>query len=234
MFTMPMRGMQVIHITESHANHFDVAPWVFGGQALFTVVIDSGVVIDSTDATLGGAIYSSVPVDPDRSRVIIRNSGTLLGCNGAGGNGGGFGLTVEDGGSGCSGISLSCAIQLYNLSGYIRAGGGGGGGGSVGNLGGGAISGGCGGGGYPGGLPGLGNTRSPVSGATSQYEIAAGGIAVDCPSGGDCNGPATAGSPGVNGGAAPGAGGDAGYGVNSSGNGVTVINGAANILGGTN
>lgn len=217
MYTMPIRGSQTLEISADTTTNFDIGPWVFGGQALLTIVVAPGVTVNSTDATLGGAIYSSVPVDPARSRVDIINNGIILGCNGAGGNGASGGNPTA-GKDGCSGIDLNCDLVITNLLGQITAGGGGGGGGGLPT--------GTGGGGNPGGSGGSGSTPAE----SAQYGPAAPGGGVGFP-GGACNGAGLAGDVGAGSG---GAGGAAGYAINTNGNTITWLSGAANIIGGLN
>ena len=239
MFTCIAQGHQVIRITEDTTTNFDIAKWVMGDRARVDIIIDSGVTINSTDASIG-AIYSSVPINPDNSLITIRNNGTVLGCNGAGGNA----VTDNDGlpgSKGCDCIDFNCPIVLYNISGSLQSGGGGGGGGGgyvniFSILGGGGA-------GYPGGSGSSYSGKTSSSGETVQYGTGAGGAAYyDGPSlptegyGGDCNGAGQVGQVGYDAGALGegGAGGAAGYGVNAQGNTVKIVNGAANIIGDIN
>lgn len=249
MFTAPMRGEQTIHITEDTETNFDISPWVHGGQALLTIVVDSGVTVNSTEVSIRyggnnwrvGAIYCAPRydddegkyvecIDPEKSRVTIRNYGSILGCNGYGGDGADEGSSGQDGGDGCHAVSLNCPIVVYTESGRIESGGGGGGGGGYTYISAGNTQGGSGGGGYPGGDAGTG-TSSGEQGEDAQYGPAEGGTTNK--NGGDCQGAGEDGTAGQDGTSTGGSRGEAGIGVNSNGNTVTIKSGASNILGGT-
>lgn len=239
MYTTFLSGEQSLIIAEDTVDNVDVAKFVRGDVLRLTILVGSGVTVNSSDATLGGAIYCSVPIDPAKSRVVVRNAGTILGCNGEGGRGAyDLGNPGLPGKRGCDGVQFNCPIVVYNELGQINAGGGGGGGG-------GAewdfiSAGGGGGGGFPGGARGyVGDVQPPTEGETAQYGPAAGGQRSEGSQGnggkgGDCNGAGLAGDNGDPGGdAGGGAGGAAGIGVNSLGNGVDIKSGATNIIGGT-
>lgn len=237
MFLNIIRGVNQVRISESTETGIDLAKYVSNGSLQIVVEVDYGVLIK------GGAysyayrdgIYSSVTVNPLLSFARIVINGEINGANGTGGIGGDN--HPGDGGQGGSAISLACPITINVASGKLIGGGGGGGGGQKGPYGG--ATGGGPGGGWPRGWP---RDQIEVAAGESKYGYAAGGIGgieggEQGASGGACYGTGVAGQNGfahpfTSSVGPPGTGGAIGWGVNSHGQGVTVLAGSDNIIGG--
>lgn len=135
------------------------AGWDEVKPANVTVVINAGVYVGASSTANFGITTGSFPAG---SVITIVNNGYIVGCGGAGGQGGSIYSSPGPGGSGGSAISMNYPVTIQN-NGSIFGGGGGGGGAEDGGGGGGAgYSGGAGGGG--GYVGGAGSTAGPGAG----------------------------------------------------------------------
>jgi hypothetical protein len=229
MYTNIMHGLRVLTISES-VDNLDLGEYVLNGRLDLLLHIPAGVTIGSTYEVVGPGPYDTEPRPAISSSeaitggsVTIVNYGVIQGHNGAKGWSTfrippAATVHATAGGDGADAVRLPLHIIVKNF-GSIFAGGGGGGGGGIYD----AISPTSAGiaGGYAGSF-------FVPDGAQYGQEL---GLEANGLYGGDCVGP------GANGTAGDGsdgkAGGLSGYGINSQGNVVDIISGAAGILGGT-